>query len=400
MIPIGIPALDTMLGGGIPAGSLVLVSLAFGVEGQQVLYSALRSAHEEGRHCLVIVPYTTAGAYCAELSGTPYALSSGENLIVLDASVFDEIHGRRAVAPQSDAAEWDALLTSLAADHRVDTVFLYCNRICDALGTGEALALFAAVCRRLGMTLFVEYLNLYDRDHLRALSTRLPFDLVLSVGEGFENFIFLNHFRIEHLGWASAPDIPLPFVVTDDGSLVPHLPKIVVTGPVDAGKTTFIRTLSETSVSSDRIGLSGSPTTVAMDVGHPHVACRGFDLTLMGTPGQEHFGPIIRHLLTNATGVVFMVDGTNAASFDRARAILDEIRKMGAPFIVAVNKGDLPGRVPDGDLRMALALPEETPLYPFSALHREEAMGILDALVCLITRRTGRRGAASPLSTR
>lgn len=388
MIPIGIPALDSLLGGGIPAGGLALVSLTPGVEGQQVLYSALRSAHERGRHCLVIAPYTSAGAYCADLSGTPYALSSEDNLTILDASVFDEIHGQKAVTPRSEATAWDALLSSLVADRQVDTVFLYCNRICDALGTGEALALFAALCRRLHLTLFVEYLNLYDRDHVRALSTSLPFDVVLSVGEGFENFIFLNHFRIEHLGWASAPDLPLPFVVRDDGTLMPHLPKIVVTGPVDAGKTTFIRTLSDTSVSSDRIGLSGSPTTVAMDVGHPHVTCRGFDLTLMGTPGQEHFAPIIGHLLTNATGVVFVVDGTNAASFGRARAILDEVRKMGAPFVVAVNKGNLPERVPDPDLRAGLSLPEETPLYPFSAQEREEALGVLDALVCLITRGT------------
>jgi|GEM_PF-362012 len=391
MIPIGIPALDDLLGGGIPTGSLVLVSLAPGVEGRQVLHSALHSAHEQGRRCLVIVPYTTTNVYCADLSGTPYALSSEDNLVFLDTSAFDEVHGRRAATPLSEAAGWDTLLTSLAADRGVDTVFLYCNRICDALGTGEALALFADVCRRLGLTLFVEYLNLYDRNHIRELSASISFDLVLSVGEGFENFIFLNHFRIEHLKWAHVPDIPLPFIIRDNGYLMPHLPKVVVTGPVDAGKTTFIRTLSGMPALSDRIGLSGSPTTVAMDVGSPHVACRGFDLTLMGTPGQEHFGPIIRHLLTNATGVVFMVDGTNAASFGRARAILDEVREMGAPFVVAVNKGDLPERVPDHDLREALALPEDTPLHPFSALEMEEAMGVLDALVGLITRRTDRR---------
>jgi len=385
MIPTGIPALDSLLGGGIPVGALAFVSLAPGVEGQQVLYSALRSAHERGRRCLVIAPYTTAGAYCADIAGTPYALSSTENIVFFDISVFDEIHRLRPASPCSEAAAWEDRVASLVAAGGIDTVFLYCNRICDALGTGEALALFARVCHALGLTLFVEYLNLYDDGHVRDISAHLPFDLVLSVDEGFENFIFLNHFRIEHLGWAHAHDTPVPFVIRDDGYLMPYLPKIVVTGPVDAGKTTFIRTLSETSVSSDRIGVSGLPTTVAMDVGHLHVTCRGFDLTLMGTPGQEHFGPIIRHLLTNATGVVFMVDGTNAASFGRARAILDDIRVMGTPFVVAVNKGDLPERVPDQDLRAALALPEETPLHPFSALDAGEAMGVLDALVRLIT---------------
>lgn len=389
MIPTGIQALDCLLKGGIPSGSRALIALTPGVEGQQFLYSTLQSAHAHGRRCLVIVPYTSSAAYCADLAGTPYALSSPERVSFLDAAVFDEIHGQRAATPDSTASVWEDRVASLVAEQGIDTVFLYCNRISDAIGTEETLALFSGISERLGLTLVVEYLNLYDRDHLATLSSGLPFELVLSVGEGFEHFLFINHFRIERLQWARVPDRPLPFVVRDDGYLMPSIPKIVVTGPVNAGKTTFIRTLSETSVSSDRIGASGMPTTVAMDVGRPHVACRGFALTLMGTPGQEHFRPIIRHLLVNATGVVFIVDGTDASSFGRARAILDEVREMDPPFVVAVNRGDQPGRVPDHELRAALSLPEETELHPFSALDREEAMGVLDALVGLITCGTG-----------
>lgn len=385
MIPTGIQALDRLLKGGIPSGSRTLVALAPGVEGQQFLYSTLQSACTLGRRCLVIVPYTSASAYCADLTGTPYALLSSGRPAFLDATVFDEIHGLRTSTPDSAALAWEDRVSSLIAEHGIDTVFLYCNRICDAIGTEETLSLFTGISERFGLTLVVEYLNLYDREHLWTLVAGLPFELVLSTGEGFGNFLFFSHFRIERLQWAQVPARPLPFVVRDDGDLLPSIPKIVVTGPVNAGKTTFIRTLSDTAVSSDRTGASGMPTTVAMDVGHPHVACLGFDLTLMGTPGQEHFGPIIRHLLTNAIGVVFLVDGTDVPSFGRARAILDEVRKTGAPFVVAENRGDHPGRVPDRELRAALSLPENSPLHPFSALDREEAMGVLDALVGLIT---------------
>ena len=65
-----------------------------------------------------------------------------------------------------------------------------------------------------------------------------------------------------------------------------YIPKILVTGPFHAGKTTMVHSLSMRAVSVQRMG-----TTVALDFGH--VDYKGFSLDLFGTIGQPRFDPIL-----------------------------------------------------------------------------------------------------------
>ncbi|NVO65939.1 GTP-binding protein [Methanofollis tationis] len=387
MIYTGITALDEMIGGGVPRGKRVLFSLAPGVEGQQFMFSALKCAHRMGKRCLVVVPHTSAEAFLADLSATPYGMEADDRLIFLDSLSFEEIEANSRT-PEAECAAWKEQIDTICRNGPINAIFLYCNRLCDEIGTEHALALFFGRSLKGGATLFVEYLNLYDEEHLDDLTASCLFDLVLSIGEGYGNILFFNHFMVRHVTWTSLPPRQIPYMIREDGSVAPQIPKIVVTGPTDAGKTTFIQTVSENWVSSDRIGISGSATTVAMDFGHPLVSCRGFEITLVGTPGQEHFGPIITHLLTNATGVIFVVDGTRAESLSRGLDILGMVRRMRIPFVVAVNKRELPGQISDATLRTLLRLSERIPLHHISALNREEAMGVIDALIMLITRET------------
>ncbi|TAJ43404.1 GTP-binding protein [Methanofollis fontis] len=385
MIYTGVEALDEMLGGGVPKGRSVFISLEPGVDGQGFMFSALKSACAMGKRCLVIAPFTTREAFLSDLAATPYRLDAIDRLRFLDSSDYDEIDAR-AVDEDAWRSSFDARIDRCCSEGGFDAVFIYCNRICDEIGTEETLKLFLSRCRGKKVNLFVEYLNLYDDDHLDDLIAAAPFDLSLSIGEGYGNLLFINHFRIHHAAWTPLPSRQIPFVVRDDGSLSPQIPKIVVTGPVDAGKTTFIQTASETWVSSDRLGMSGSPTTVAMDFGHPLVTCRGFEITLVGTPGQEHFGPIIAHLLTNATGVIFVVDGRCPDDLGRARQILNLVRAKSIPFVMAANKRDLPGMMSEDTIRRLLSLPPDAPVIPISALRREDTMAVIDRLIRLITR--------------
>ncbi|QYZ79727.1 GTP-binding protein [Methanofollis formosanus] len=384
MIRTGILAFDRMIGGGVPKGKGALFSLGLGVEGQQFLFSALKSARRQERRCLVVVPHATRDAFLAGFAGTPYRVEAGTGIEFFDASVFEEIDAGRAATPESEAGIWEERVDTVLEEHAIDAVFLYSNRLCDALGTCRALRLFVDLCAARGVTLFVEYLNLYDDRHLEEIRATVPFDLVVTAGEGFGNHMFLNYFRVEQVSWMDIPSRPLPFVVHEDGRLVPQIPKIVVTGPMDAGKTTFIRTVSKMWVSSDHEGLSGTPTTVAMDFGNPAVTCSGFEINLFGTPGQEHFGPIIRHLLTNATGVVFMVDGSSARGLDGAQGMLAHVLALDVPFVVGVNRKDRPGEIGEEVVRERIGIPEGVPVISFSARKRDEATAVVDALVGLI----------------
>ena len=91
--------------------------------------------------------------------------------------------------------------------------------------------------------------------------------------------------------------------------------KIVFSGPVGAGKTTAIQTLSDIEVvgteanASDEIKHLKPTTTVAMDYGLMKLP-NGYRVRLYGTPGQKRFDFMWEILTENALGLVLMLDAS------------------------------------------------------------------------------------------
>src|SRR5436305_12965835 len=83
--------------------------------------------------------------------------------------------------------------------------------------------------------------------------------------------------------------------------------KVVVTGPLAAGKTTLIRTISEITVLSTENGITDetrarkNDTTVAMDVGRITID-RDLALDLFGTPGQTRFDSMWQTIVEGLLG--------------------------------------------------------------------------------------------------
>lgn len=119
--------------------------------------------------------------------------------------------------------------------------------------------------------------------------------------------------------------------------------KIVVSGPVGAGKTTLVSALSEiqtveteAKASSD---IGKELTTIALDFGKLH--CAGHDILLFGTPGQERFDFMWSILCEGATGLMLLVAANQPGSFLKARHILDHITsQVPMPFCVGVTHRD------------------------------------------------------------
>lgn len=126
------------------------------------------------------------------------------------------------------------------------------------------------------------------------------------------------------------PDIEtkVPFDITASG-LVMYVPKILVTGPYNSGKSTAVETLSETSVSVDRLG-----TTVALD--HGKVERHGLKADIFGTPGQKRFDWALNFLGESIFGCFVMVDARNP-DYDRAREMHRELEAKGIPSLVLAN---------------------------------------------------------------
>jgi uncharacterized protein len=159
--------------------------------------------------------------------------------------------------------------------------------------------------------------------------------------------------------------------------------KIVVTGPFSAGKTEFIRSVSEIDVVSTERKISAAAekiketTTVAMDFGRITVDDE-LVLYLFGTPGQKRFDFMWEILSEGMLGFVVMVDSTRPETFREARSILETFRAYApTPYVVTANKQDSKDAWDVDDMRVALRLDPKIKLLPCVATNKDTVKGVL-----------------------
>jgi small GTP-binding protein len=172
--------------------------------------------------------------------------------------------------------------------------------------------------------------------------------------------------------------------------------KIVVAGPFSAGKTTLIKTISDTAiVGTERAITNGAhaakkQTTVAMDFGRINL---GPDLTLslFGTPGQKRFDVMWEVLSEGMLGFVLLIDASVPRSLDDAATILQTFRGYAdVPFVVGVThlddlQGDASRAV--SDARLALGIPPEIPVLGCDPRRRADVKALLLEVLYGVMRR-------------
>ena len=164
-----------------------------------------------------------------------------------------------------------------------------------------------------------------------------------------------------------------------------HIVKIVVTGPFASGKTTFIRTLcgsvltTEKSLSSYFERKLKKTTTVALDFGVTYSMRK--KLYLFGTPGQKRFWFMIPTLIKGTHGVLFLVDSSSRISIYRAIPLYLHIKKLldDVPCLIAANKQDIPTSLSPNEVADIMGL-VSTPL-PLIALDKSSCLDILERLI-------------------
>lgn len=159
--------------------------------------------------------------------------------------------------------------------------------------------------------------------------------------------------------------------------------KLVISGPVGAGKTTFVQALSETEVISTEADATediGKPTTtVAFDFGTLNLD--GQELHLYGTPGQDRFDFMWDVLCEGALGLILLVAGNKPQDFLHARHILEFITSRNpVPFIVGVTRQDLPNVWNPADVAAYFDLPA-TQVMGLIATDPNNSRGILIRLL-------------------
>jgi len=137
--------------------------------------------------------------------------------------------------------------------------------------------------------------------------------------------------------------------------------KIVVTGPFSAGKTEFIKAVSDVQVITTERKLTRDAvpgkeeTTVALDYGRTKLD--KMIIQLFGTPGQPRFDFMWEILAQEMDGFVVMVDSTDPDTFSTAKKLIEMFRSFeNVPYIIAANKQDLDGAISPQEMRSALGL--------------------------------------------
>jgi hypothetical protein len=375
--------IDDMLGGGIPEGSKVLYSMEPGVDAQLFMISTLYEALAKDLSCLVILPHTTVDAFLhdAETLRGSRMDTTGKTIVFFDAVDRERIQ-RYAKDRKTAAREWLGRINKLCRETRIDIIFGYFDIIYEDFGLKQGIELLSSIQSRNKPTIIIEHLNFEGEKILKKFIGEMAFDLVISIPSSSRPFPHFNFFTILHTSWSPQPKRSVPFMITA-GRIIPYIPKIVVTGPPESGKSVFVAHASDHGLSVDRKGSSGETTTVAMDFGWLHR--KDFDITLYGTPGQPRFDPMIQVLLKNAMGVVLIIDATKRDQLARARHLIQIITGLKVPLVIAANKNDLPGCLSESEIRDNLGIADTIPVFSISAQRKEDVLRVLESLVDFIT---------------
>lgn len=172
-------------------------------------------------------------------------------------------------------------------------------------------------------------------------------------------------------------------------------PKIVFAGPVGAGKSTAIRSISDTEPVSTEVPWLGDDlpdkqtTTVALDFSTVQID-EDQSLEVFGLPGQDHLAFMRPILLTGALGVVLLLSAIEedvvASCTSWWSSMTEQDPEM--PVVIGISHTD---HRPDFDLgAIRQALPAErgrVPILTFDPRDREQTRQLVRVLLTLLLQR-------------
>ncbi len=166
--------------------------------------------------------------------------------------------------------------------------------------------------------------------------------------------------------------------------------RLVVTGTVGAGKSTFIRSVSEIEVvdtdtrATDETALLKKRTTVAFDFGRlqfgPEMA-----LHLYGTPGQTRFDFMWDILIHKAHAYIVLIAAHRPREFRQARNIINFMQaRVNVPMIIGITHTDCPGAWVEEDIYLAIGYVDEQTRPPLVKVNPNERDSVAEAVIHLV----------------
>ena len=144
-------------------------------------------------------------------------------------------------------------------------------------------------------------------------------------------------------------------VLALDKGAAPRPPVVVVMGHVDHGKTKLLDAIRKTNVMDTETG------GITQHIGAYTVAHQGKPITFIDTPGHEAF-TVMRSRGAKVADIAILVIAADDGVQPQTREAIDIIQAAKMPFVVALNKMDMPGANKDrvlGELAERNLIPEE-----------------------------------------
>lgn len=165
--------------------------------------------------------------------------------------------------------------------------------------------------------------------------------------------------------------------------------KIIFTGPVGAGKTTAITSLSDIPVvgtdesASDMTVHRKQTTTVALDYGLMKLDA-GERIHLYGTPGQERFDFMWDILTKGGIGLVLLLDNTRADPFQDMRFFINSFEDFitRTNLAIGITRMDLDQTPSMADYHSELSqLGIKPPIFEVDARKRNDINQLVEAML-------------------
>jgi small GTP-binding protein len=396
----GIEILDKLFDHGLPSGKSMLLYTTPGIQNDVIGYQCLLAGIDGKSFCFISTTLPDLARRSIEKYGWGEKFAAAEkagNFFFIDAisTTLGMPARERYKVDIRDVEKMDEVVSNSIKEVRGGIGLINSfSTIVDEVGADEALKLaekWNKVANEMSVNLVYLFTAWEYPDGLYQKLTGTVNSLVKVAGIE-KRVITGQYFSVMKADWTKVEDRAILCTILRPGGLRVYIPKLLVTGPYNAGKTSFTHSLATKSVSVDRRALEAFSTTVALDIGH--VDYKTFSADIFGTPGQERFDLLLKSLGGEAAGVFVVIDSTDPKTFPRAKEMVQKCYVESVPKVIVANKQNLDGALKPEEIRERLTLGMDVPVIPvraaldakfsveeFCMLNREDVYRAMDAML-------------------
>lgn len=165
--------------------------------------------------------------------------------------------------------------------------------------------------------------------------------------------------------------------------------KIIFSGPVGAGKTSAITSISDIltirteAAATDETKDMKETTTVALDYG-AIILQDGTKIHLYGTPGQQRFDFMWDILTKGGVGLLLLIDGSDEKALEYLKQFIKSFKDFidKTSVVVGITKQDVDKKFDVSDYRQVLPKGQPViPVYEIDARNKQDVLLMIEALL-------------------